>query len=101
MGQMGPMGAPLAAAAMSVPIAALAVPGEDDAMSTPTAGDRVSYQVDGVVESLDGETAQVRATAINGTPIPGGEEMAPETDPLREQMLSAMGATGETEEEGL
>lgn len=79
---------------MTVPVAALAVPGEDNAPSTPQVGDRVSYQVDGVVESVNGDQAEVRASAINGQPV---EDMgsagtdAATGDGQREALLAQMG----------
>lgn len=65
---------------MTVPVSALTVPDEQDQPSAPAVGDRVSYQVDGVVESVNGEQAEVRATAINGTPLAaaGSEKPAEE-----------------------
>lgn len=81
------------AGCMTVPLAALAVPGEDDSTSQPVPGDRVSYQVDGVVESVNGDQAEVRPSAINGNPV-GEPESAEAPDEGREQLMAQAGQMG-------
>lgn len=52
-----------------VPLASLAMPGEDDKMQAPSVSDPVQFQAEGKVISIDGDNARVSIEAINGKPI--------------------------------
>lgn len=93
-------GAPTAGAAMPdmVSLQALAMPDESDRMETPQVGDRVSYQVEGVIASIEGENAFVTKEAVNGQPVTAASEPTPESalDDIGqlEQDAQAMSAAG-------
>jgi hypothetical protein len=54
---------------LPVPLSALAQPDDSEKMQTPAAGDSVSIQVDAQIVRIEGETAYVRPTAVNGNPL--------------------------------
>jgi hypothetical protein len=64
----------------SVPISALQMPDDQEQMQPPEVGDEVNYQVAGKVVSIDGDTAQVKRTSINGQPVDDGSDTAPDND---------------------
>lgn len=57
-----------------VPLSALAVPDEGDAMQQPEPGDKVSYTVEGKVARIAGESAVIEVESVNGQPVTGNEE---------------------------
>lgn len=64
-----------------VPLAALSQPDDQEQMQTPGQGDSITFQVDAVVDSINGETAYVKPSAVNGTPLAPDDEPDPEGDP--------------------
>lgn len=68
-----------------VPLDALSQPNEQEQMEAPEQGDSGTMQVEFTVSRIEGETAFIRPTAINGKPIEGSaQEEATET-PGQEQ----------------
>jgi hypothetical protein len=63
-----------------VPLASLATPDQGERMNTPEVGDSGSMQVDYTVESIEGDQACIKPTAVNGNPLPDADdtESAPE-----------------------
>lgn len=53
-------------------------------MQQPQEGDSVSFQVDAIITRVDGETAYVKPSAVNGKPLGGGDESQPEDDDAAE-----------------
>ncbi|MDE2020040.1 MAG: hypothetical protein KGJ13_06880 [Patescibacteria group bacterium] len=73
----------------TVPMAALAMPDDQQQMQPPEVGDEVNYQVTGKVVSIEGDFAKIQRTSINGQEIPdappqGGD--APGSDPDNQSM---------------
>ena len=99
-------GPPLAANApglneVAVPLDALAMPGEGDALETPQVGDRISYSVDGHIVRLEGNRAIVEMESVNGTPLEPDEANEPEAaevapDNLDQLTADAQGMTQPT-----
>lgn len=52
-----------------VPLSALAQPNNQEQMQTPQEGDAITFQVDATIDSINGETAYVKPSAVNGTPL--------------------------------
>lgn len=68
-----------------IPVKALAQPDDQEAMQTPAQGDSVSFQVDGIIQSIQGEMAYVKPSAVNGTPVGDkGNEPNPDDDMAQE-----------------
>ena len=61
-----------------VPLEAVAMPGEDDIMNTPSVGDPVQLQAEGKVTRIEGQTAFVSIKSVNGKPV--SSEAAKTTD---------------------
>jgi hypothetical protein len=64
-----------------VPLASLSQPDDTEKMVTPAEGDAVSMQVDATVVSVQGETAFIKPTAINGKPLEAQGEAKPAEAP--------------------
>ena len=89
-----------------VPLASLATPDQGEQMQTPEVGDSGSMQVDYTVESIDGDQACIKPTAVNGNPLPtaddtesapedqtdSGEGESPETTAMGDQLRQQAGA---------
>jgi hypothetical protein len=58
----------------TIPLNALAMPDDQEQMQAPQVGDEVNYQVTGKVVSIDGNTATVQKTSINGEPVGSDDE---------------------------
>jgi hypothetical protein len=52
-----------------IPLSALAVPDQGEAMQRPEPGDKVQYTVEGEVKSIEGDNAVVEIEAINGQSV--------------------------------
>jgi hypothetical protein len=52
-----------------IPLKALSQPDQSDKMQTPGEGDNVSFQVDAVIQSIEGDIAMVQPMSVNGTPV--------------------------------
>lgn len=63
-----------------VPLASLATPDQGERMQTPEVGDSGSLQMDYTVESVEGDQACIKPTAVNGNMLPTADdtESAPE-----------------------
>ena len=63
-----------------VPLSALAQPDDKEQMQTPSEGDSVSLQVDATILSIQGDTAIIKPSAINGQPLDedGEDESQPD-----------------------
>jgi hypothetical protein len=63
-------------AELPVPLASLSQPDDQEQLKTPAQGDTVSLQVDATVSRIEGETAFITPTAINGKPLEEANETA-------------------------
>ena len=52
-----------------VPLSSLGQPDDKEKMQTPVEGDSVSLQVDATIVSIQGDTAFIKPTAVNGNLI--------------------------------
>lgn len=52
-----------------IPLAALAQPNDKEMMQNPGEGDAITFQVDAIIDSINGDTAYVKPSAVNGTPL--------------------------------
>lgn len=75
-GMGGPMPGLSAPTELPVPLSALAQPDDAEKMQTPGEGDSVSLQVDATIVRIEGETAYVKVTSVNGNSL---EDEAAET----------------------
>ena len=57
-----------------VPLSSLATPDQGERMQTPEVGDSGTMQVDYIGNSIEGDQACSKPTAVNGTPLPGADE---------------------------
>lgn len=88
---------PTTGASITVPITALAMPGEDEMMNNPGVGDMVHFHVEGKVGKIEGENAVVNLETVNGKPVT--QEAAkvndtPEQDDEFEQLKSMAAQQG-------
>lgn len=74
---------PSAGLTSTVPLSALAIPGEDEKLVNPEQGNKVNYTVDGIIESIQGEMAVVKILAINGDEVEQPKSTFDELDSLR------------------
>ncbi len=65
---------------MCVPLAALAMPGDDQTMNKPAEGDPVEFRVEGKVTRIDGDNAYVMPDSINGQPAKAEDPDKPKPD---------------------
>jgi len=54
---------------VAVPLKSLAQPDDKEQVQTPAEGDAVTFTVDATVTRIEGETAYVKVSAVNGNPI--------------------------------
>lgn len=66
--------APKGGGEQAVPLGALAMPDDQQQMTPPAAGDVVTYEVQGKVQRVEGETAYVAVEKVNGQDVPEAEE---------------------------
>jgi hypothetical protein len=72
----------MASTEQCVPVDALAIPGEGEALEAPEIGDQVSYTVEGKVTRIEGKKAYVEPETVNGQPAkisPESEVQSPES----------------------
>ncbi len=65
---------------LPVPLDSLAQPDDKEQMHTPGEGDSGTMQVDYTVEGVNGQTAYVKPSAINGHQLDEGEDNQPNPD---------------------
>lgn len=58
----------------TVPLDFLAMPDDSEQMQPPEVGDEVNYQVTGKVVAIEGNSAKVERTSINGQDLPGQDD---------------------------
>lgn len=76
-----------------VPLSALAQPDDQEQMQTPEPGDEVDMTVSAKITRVEGQTAYIQPTAINGNPLGAqGEEQdeQPDADAQEGSDLQAM-----------
>lgn len=87
-----PPAAPMPASAEDrVPVAALAMPDENEQMTEPEVGDKVSYTIEGTVSRVEGANAWVKRETVNGQPVdtgPAKPETPPENEPGGDELAS-------------
>lgn len=68
----------------SVPLELLSQPDEKEAMTPPAVGDKVAYSKEGTVTAINGGTAVVAVTHVNGQALPAAAEPDGDeaTDPM-------------------
>lgn len=73
----------------SIPLDTLQMPDESEQMQPPEVGDEVNYTVTGKVVSIEGGTAKVQKTAINGQAVDadGDTDNSPENEGAEDQAL--------------
>ena len=90
MQAMPPMATP---GEVAVPLKSLAQPDDKEQVQTPAEGDAVNFSVDATVTRIEGETAYVKVSAVNGTPIEDeAAEPAPDMDMQEGADLRSMAA---------
>lgn len=73
------MDVPMPAMEDAVPLDALSQPDEQEAMTPPAVGDKVSYSKEGTVSRIDGNKAFVTVTHVNGQEVkPDAPEAMPD-----------------------
>jgi hypothetical protein len=82
-----------------VPLAALAMPGEDEQMNTPSQGDMVEYRVEGKLTRIEGDNAYVMPDTINGKPAKP-EEGTPKPDD-EDQEFAQLKDMAQKQDEGM
>ena len=65
---------------VAVPLKSLAQPDDKEQVQTPTEGDAVNFTVDATVTRIEGDTAFVKVSAVNGNPV-DDEAAEPAADP--------------------
>lgn len=61
----------------SVPLDSLSQPDENEAMTAPEVGDKVTYTKEGTVSRIVGNQAFVNVTHVNGQELPAAAEPEP------------------------
>lgn len=61
---------------LPVPLSSLAQPDDTEQMQSPAQGDTITFTVEATISRIDGETAYVKPSSINGNPL---DESADET----------------------
>lgn len=78
---------------MCVPVASLAMPGEDDKLNNPGVGDPVQMMAEGTVSRIEGENAYVSVKSVNGKPVDSEGAMTtntPESDESGDNEFAAL-----------
>ena len=70
-----------ASTTVTVPLSALASPGEDEQMQTPAVGDLVQFQYEGKIASVQGDNAVVALESVNGKPLTDKAAATHDTQP--------------------
>lgn len=80
MNEGGPMPPLPGGRELPVPLGALAQPDDAERMVTPEPGDAVTLTVEAKLVRVEGQTAFIEVTAVNGETL-GGESAAPAGEP--------------------
>lgn len=92
---MPPMPSTAQPGEVAVPLKSLAQPDDKEQVQTPAEGDAVNFTVDATVTRIEGETAFVKVSAVNGNPLEEeAAEPAPDMDLQEGADLRAMAANG-------
>jgi hypothetical protein len=73
-----------------VPLSSLAQPDETEKMQAPGVGDAITMEVEAKVVRVDGETAYIQPTAINGNELGQQEEPATDTAPSMDEQANGL-----------
>ena len=78
---------------VTIPMASLTMASEDGEMISPSEGDAVSFTIEGTVEGVDGEMADIAMETVNGQPAYPEEEVVEEVveeGPSRDELMAEM-----------
>jgi hypothetical protein len=78
---------------VSIPMAAITMASEDGEMVSPSEGDAVSFTIEGTVEEMDGDMANIAMETVNGQPAYPEEEIVEEEvveGPSRDELMAEM-----------
>jgi len=79
---------------VTIPMASLTMASEDGEMISPSEGDAVSFTIEGTVEGVDGEMADIAMETVNGQPAYPEEEVVEEEvveeGPSRDELMAEM-----------
>lgn len=73
-----------------VDLSALSMPDEQDQMQPPAVGDLVQANIEGKVDSIQGDKAYVTMTAVNGQPVEDEDEGPSDNDEQEMANLQGM-----------
>jgi hypothetical protein len=79
---------------VTIPMASLMMANEEGEMISPSEGDAVSFTIEGTVEGVDGEMADIAMETVNGQPAYPEEEVVEEEvveeGPSRDELMAEM-----------
>jgi len=78
---------------VTIPMASLMMANEEGEMISPSKGDAVSFTIEGTVEGVDGEMAEITMETVNGQPAYPEEEVVEEVveeGPSRDELMAEM-----------
>jgi|TARA_R100000656_G_scaffold69732_1_gene52426 hypothetical protein len=78
---------------VTIPMASLMMANEEGEMISPSEGDAVSFTIEGTVEGVDGEMADIAMETVNGQPAYPEEEVVEEVveeGPSRDELMAEM-----------
>ncbi len=77
-----------------IPMASLMMANEEGEMISPSEGDAVSFTIEGTVEGMDGDMAEITMETVNGQPAYPEEEVVEEEvveeGPSRDELMAEM-----------
>jgi len=78
---------------VTIPMASLMMANEEGEMISPSEGDAVSFTIEGTVEGMDGDMAEITMETVNGQPAYPEEEVVEEVveeGPSRDELMAEM-----------
>jgi hypothetical protein len=78
---------------VTIPMASLTMANEEGEMISPSEGDAVSFTIEGTVEGMDGDMAEITMETVNGQPAYPEEEVVEEVveeGPSRDELMAEM-----------
>ena len=78
---------------VTIPMASLTMANEEGETISPSEGDAVSFTIEGTVEGVDGEMAEIAMETVNGQPAYPEEEVVEEVveeGPSRDELMAEM-----------